>query len=143
MALPNQKFREIVFQALFSQIFLPCAPEDYIALIAKQLKVSRLNVKTAIAYADKVLEQQPLLDEKINRAAHSYKLVRIGKVELAILQLAVFEIYFEKKLQPKISIAEAVRLARKFSTRESADFINAVLDFVYQQYQQENHANKS
>ena len=49
-----------------------------------------------------------------------------------MLRLAVYEMLYLSSLPPKVSIAEAIRLTRKYSTAESSSFINAVLDAIYQ-----------
>jgi N utilization substance protein B len=52
-------------------------------------------------------------------------------VERNLLRLGAYEIYFSKSVPPKVAISEAVRLARKFASSESANFINAILDALY------------
>ena len=51
----------------------------------------------------------------------------MGKVDLSIIRLAVYEIKFEDDIPVKVSINEAVELAKKFGTDDSASFVNGVL----------------
>ena len=68
----------------------------------------------------------------IAKTSHAYEFERIQTVERNILRLAVFEIFFDNgTVPPKVALAEAMRLARKFSTYESTSFINAILDAIY------------
>jgi N utilization substance protein B len=45
--------------------------------------------------------------------------------------MSVFELLFDDNIPEKVAIVEAMRLARKFSTKESATFVNAILDVLY------------
>lgn len=131
MALPPQKFREIVFQLLYSQDFAPLEPENSIPFMMNELKVTRRSMLEAHARVNKILEKIDKLDEKIAASATDYSFDRISRVERTILRQGVFELLFDPSLPPKVAIAEAIRLCRKFGTPESAQFVNAVLDDIY------------
>ena len=67
------------------------------------------------------------IDEAINAATTGWKTTRMGKVDLSIIRLAVYEIKFEEDIPAKVSINEAVELAKKYGTDDSASFVNGVL----------------
>ncbi len=67
------------------------------------------------------------IDAKINEKSTGWKTSRMGKVDLTILRLAVYEITFEEDIPVKVSINEAVELAKKYGTDESSSFVNGVL----------------
>ena len=73
------------------------------------------------------------IDVLIKKYAPKYPLDRIAKVDLAILQLAVFELMFEKKEPAKVIIDEAVELAKELGSDKAFGFVNAVLGKVYKQ----------
>lgn len=77
--------------------------------------------------AEKVLDKVPALDEKINGVAEGWKTKRMGKVELTILRLALYEMLYDEDIPQKVAINEAVELAKKFGGDESPAFINGVL----------------
>ena len=52
---------------------------------------------------------------------------RIGRVELAILRLAVYEIKEDESIPEKVAINEAVELAKKYGGNESSSFVNGIL----------------
>jgi transcription antitermination protein NusB len=54
-----------------------------------------------------------------------------------VLRLALYEMLHDDQIPPKVAIAEAIRLSRKFSTPESSSFINAILDAIYKSSQGE------
>ena len=59
--------------------------------------------------------------------AAGWKTKRMGKVELAILRLAVYEMLYDNTIPEKVSVNEAVELAKKFGGNESPAFVNGVL----------------
>ena len=75
----------------------------------------------------KILEKLPEIDEKINEIAEGWRTRRMGKVELTILRLAVFEMKYDEDIPERVAINEAVELAKKFGGDESPAFVNAVL----------------
>lgn len=69
----------------------------------------------------------PEIDEKIAGAAKGWKLERIGKSDLSILRLGVYEMLYDDDIPVGVAINEAVELAKSFGENESASFINGIL----------------
>jgi N utilization substance protein B len=72
-----------------------------------------------------------VIDNKIEEQLVNWKLNRISKVNLSILRIAIYEMLFREDIPAKVSINEAIELAKKFSDEKSVSFINGVLDQVY------------
>lgn len=121
MALPPQKFREIVFQILFSSDLT----EETALMLMNELKVTRKTVLEANALVSHIRSKLDAIDEKISLYSTDYAFERISGVEKTILRLGLYEL---EALPPLVVIAEAIRLTRKFGTPESAQFVNAILD---------------
>ena len=86
------------------------------------------NIKEEIAAKyENVAEKIAQIDEMINEKTEGWKTSRMGKVDLAILRLAVYEIVFDDTIPNPVAINEAVELAKKFGRDESPKFINGVL----------------
>ena len=66
---------------------------------------------------------------KIN--APKYPIDKIAKVDLAILQLAVYELMIENKQPAKVIIDEAVELAKELGSDKAYAFVNAVMGKIY------------
>ncbi|MGI6152411.1 MAG: transcription antitermination factor NusB [Christensenellaceae bacterium] len=83
------------------------------------------------AYLDNVIRAFPdkreEIDGIISEFSHSWKIERIGKVDLAILRLALFEILFVENIPEKVSVNEAVEMAKEYSTDKSHKYINGLL----------------
>jgi len=130
MSLPPQKFREIVLQLLFSQDFTALDPAETIPFMMHELKVTKRSMLDVHIRLEAILAKLPEIDARIQAASTEYAFDRIGKVERTILRLAIYELS-DPNIPPKVAIAEAIRLCRKFGTPESANFVNAILDNVY------------
>ncbi len=74
-----------------------------------------------------VHERIPEIDEKINEIATGWKTDRIGKAELAILRLAVYEMLYDEDVPVKVAINEAVELAKKYGGDDAPAFVNGIL----------------
>lgn len=126
----SAKLREITFQTLFAIDVGNCAEEDLIAFFMHELAVSKKNVTEAFTKAHAVWERVEELDEKISSHSREYAFDRIQRVEKNILRLALFELLIEQTEKPALLIGEALRLMRKFSTKEGGAFVNAILDGI-------------
>lgn len=129
MALPEQKRRELLFLALFALTYSPSKeeiePDALIDLLMETLKTTKKNCLIAIQEAKEVIEQVSEADSEVAKLANRFSPEKIPHAEKTILRLA----YSEKgKLPLEIIISEALRLAKKFSSKESIPFINALLD---------------
>lgn len=74
-----------------------------------------------------LIEKLPLIDEAINKAAKGWTVSRIGKVELAVLRLAIYEMLYDDSIPVGVAIDEAVDLAKKFGQDGAPVFVNGIL----------------
>jgi N utilization substance protein B len=128
MSFSPQKFREIVFQLLYSGDF--GGGTDIVEMLMAQLAVTKRIVREAAAVADKVLEKKSEIDALIAQHSEAYNFERIPGIERNVLRLALYEM-LHSEVPPKVAMAEAIRMTRKFATPEAATFVNAILDSVY------------
>jgi N utilization substance protein B len=70
------------------------------------------------------------IDQLIERHAEHWRMDRMAAVDRNILRLGTYELVFRLDIPPAVSINEAIEIAKKFSTMESASFINGVLDRI-------------
>ena len=77
--------------------------------------------------SNKILEKLDEIDGMINQEAKGWTTERMGKIELTILRLAIYEIKFDEEVPAGVAINEAVEIAKKFGQEESAGFVNGVL----------------
>ena len=75
-----------------------------------------------------VCELSDELDEKINQVSEGWPVDRIGKAELAIMRLAVYEMLYDDDIPVNVAINEAVELAKSYGSDDNAaSFVNGVL----------------
>ena len=75
----------------------------------------------------KIKDNIEAIDNKINEVAKGWKTTRMGKAELAILRVAVYEMLYDEDVPVKVAINEAVELAKKFGGDDSPAFVNGIL----------------
>ena len=143
--MTRREQREHCFKMLFCQDFYPAeekeaqlelyfeAPvEDVTCEDGTEEILHRVDVREEDkAYLNNrvqnVMLRIPELDEKINGVAEGWKTKRMGKVELTILRLALYELKDDGEIPEKVAINEAVELAKKFGGSEAPSFINGIL----------------
>lgn len=74
-----------------------------------------------------IIDKIPEIDKQINEKTEGWNVSRLGKVELTVLRLAVYEIGFDEAIPTGVAINEAVELAKKYGQEDSSAFINGVL----------------
>ena len=125
--------RELTFKVVFSTNF-QSEVEDIENLIENLVNDNELNEEVTredrkyieeISFG--VLKNKEELDEQIEKYLKGWTMDRIGKTDLAILRLAVYEILYRDDIPYKVSINEAVELAKLFCDESSPAFINGVL----------------
>ena len=99
-------------------------------IVMAQLAVTKRIVREAYLQKEKIVEKKETLDLMITEHSTSYEFERIPRIERNVLRLGVYEIMYDSDIPPKVAIAEAIRLTRKFATPESATFVNAILDSI-------------
>ena len=75
----------------------------------------------------KILEKLPEIDKLLNEHAEGWNTQRMGKVELTVLRLAIYEIVFDEDIPDSVAINEAVEIAKTYGQSASGGFVNAVL----------------
>jgi transcription antitermination factor NusB len=78
-----------------------------------------------------ITKNLPHLDSLIKKYVKNWEIDRMAAIDRNILRLSCFELIFLKEVPPKVSINEAIELAKRFSDIDSPRFINGVLDKIY------------
>ncbi len=127
--MSRREIREQIFNMLFRVEFY--AQEDLTEqyeLFAEDLPEIRPAdleyIENKIKKIEEVLED---IDTAVNAVAEKWKTSRMGKVELTVIRLAVYEMRYEEDIPVSVAINEAVELAKKFGGDESSRFVNGIL----------------
>ena len=86
----------------------------------------------------KTLDQKQFLKKTISKFLENWELGRIALLDNLILQMAVCELLFFDDVPPKVSISEAIEIAKKYSTDDSSGFVNGILDSVFRESEKKN-----
>ncbi len=77
--------------------------------------------------ATKVLE----IDERITKYATNWQIKRMAVIDRNVLRIGVYELLFSPDVPPKVSINEAIELAKKYGDFDSSKFVNGILDKIH------------
>ena len=118
--------REHVFVLLFESIFN--SPEDMSGIAETYFEGldEPLDAESSAYIEDRfhaVESRLAEIDRLIEDNSTGWKIGRIGKVELSILRLAIYELKYDDDIPEKVAINEAVELAKTFGGEESFSFI--------------------
>ncbi len=126
----RREIREQIFKLLFRVEFNQLAemPEQtQLFLNEEENQPEAGEAVYIIDKLDNIIKRLPELDRMLNEQAAGWITSRMGKVDLTILRLAVYEMRFDPDIPVGVAINEAVELAKKFGQDNSSAFVNGVL----------------
>jgi len=126
----RHRARELALQILFQ---LDSGQEN-LKESSKTFWLLRRHPKEIREFANRLVEgtqgNLKAIDEKIVRYAEHWEIKRMAIVDRNILRLGTYEILYCPDIPIKVSLNEAVELAKRFSTENSGQFVNALLDRI-------------
>ena len=126
--MKRRELREHVFQLLFRVEFNSSEEMDeQVSMYFDGVREEETLAEKDETYITEKYKKIPEIDEMLNASAKGWKTSRMGRVDLTILRLAVYEMKFDEDIPEKVAINEAVELSKKFGGDESPAFINGVL----------------
>ncbi len=126
----RRELREQIFKLLFRVEFNPLEdmPEQEKLFFEEEENAADEKDEQYILgkYGD-IVSKLDVIDEMINKEAKGWETGRMGKVDLTLIRLAVYEMKCDDDIPTGVAINEAVELAKKFGQDNSPSFINGVL----------------
>lgn len=126
----RRELREQIFKLLFRIEFNEekDMPEQQKLFFEDNEKTVSENDEVYISNKyENIVEKKVQIDTALNEVSEGWKTERMGKVDLTILRLAVYEIRYDEEVPTSVAINEAVELAKKFGQDGSSAFINGIL----------------
>ena len=126
----RRKGRELALQALY-QIEMTGDPS--VAAVDLFLQHFEGNAKAkefARRLVSGAVSQRAEIDRLIAQATEHWKIERLAKVDFVLLRMAAYELVFCADIPTSVTLDEAIEIAKRFGSEESASFINGVLDHV-------------
>ena len=78
-----------------------------------------------------IVDNKIWAEDLISDNLDNWKLERVATLDQLIMRIAINEIYYNEDIPPKVSISEAIEIAKIYSTKDSSSFVNGVLDSIY------------
>lgn len=127
--MTRSKLREELFKLLFRVEFneIEEMGEQQQLFFDEEKELSESDRAELKAKCDDILEKLETIDASLNEKITGWNTDRVGKIELTILRIAVFEIQNDENIPTGVAINEAVELAKKFGQDNASSFVNGVL----------------
>ena len=126
----RSRSRQIALEALY-QIDLVGADSQDLAADYTSIRSSDPVVSGfARQLVEGVVQHRQELDRLLSEAADNWRLDRMAVLDRNIMRIAVFELLYIDDIPPKVSINEAIELAKRYGVAESGQFVNGVLDRI-------------
>lgn len=127
--------REGVLEALFSHQFSDVERKITINRVLNNIPERKENLGFITTLFNNVLDNSKWADKIIEEHLQNWEFDRVAKVDKVLLKMGICEIYFLEEIPPKVTISEMVEISKVYSTDESPNFINGILDAVYKDFQ--------
>ncbi|WP_027369674.1 transcription antitermination factor NusB [Desulfovermiculus halophilus] len=132
---PRRQGREKAFQVLYGMQFYPQPDLGHMLrtfdhFIGNHEEDLGTGDGFALELVRGVLSNLPRLDALITAHCKNWRLERIGKIELTVLRLSLFELLHREDVPDKVAINEGIELAKKFGDNRSGGFVNGILDAI-------------
>jgi len=128
---PRTRARIAAVEILYRIDLVEAEPLQVTEEVIRRRRLRADSVDYLRTLIQKTIQEQERIDASLSRSLTDWKLNRLSYVDRAILRLATCEILLLPQIPPKVSIDEAVELARFYGTQSSARFVNGVLDSLY------------
>ncbi len=126
----RRKGRELALQALYQIDITGDSSIAAVDLFLQHFEGGAKAKEFARRLVSGVVSQRPELDRLIDQSTENWKLARLAKVEHELLRLAAYEVVFCPDIPVPVSLDEAMEIAKRFGSEDSAGFINGVLDHI-------------
>lgn len=127
---PRHAARVVALQTLFEWSFNSSDTDAIIERDIAELEVPTIDRDLAKFLVRGVTDNLDTIDSIVATSAPEWPLTQIAKIDLAVLRIAIFELYIARSVPPKVAIDEAIELGKQFGGENSGKFINGVLGTV-------------
>lgn len=122
--------RQVAFQTLFQIDLGKNEVDEALAYRLSEVDLAEEDFNYVKRAVQGVCTQTSALDKQINAVSKGWEVHRLGSIDRSILRLAIYEIVFMDDIPVRVSVNEAVELAKEFGDEDSPRFINGVLGTV-------------
>ncbi len=138
----RRRARELALQALYAREVSGNQPDVILADLTREEMADEETMEFTNRLIRETAERSDVLDQEVIPLIKNWEFSRIALIDRLVLRLAVCEILHFQEIPPKVTINEAIDLAKKFSTEESGRFVNGILDALYKKLKLEGRVEK-
>jgi len=128
---PRRKARIGVLSALYAETLINEEPKKILSDLFEREEFGSKNSEFIQALFMESLSQMEECDQLIKKNLQNWEFARIALLDKLILRMAITEMLFMHDVPPKVTISEAIEIAKEYSTSESSSFVNGILDAVF------------
>jgi N utilization substance protein B len=139
----RRQIRELVMQALYALEISKDAPQHVVDTILSELKENGADFDFAQSIFIKTIAHQAEIDKRLKSKSEHWDFHRIALIDKILLRMSLCEILYFPDIPPKVSINEAIEIAKDYSTESSGTFINGIMDAVLIELRKEGELNKT
>lgn len=126
----RSKAREVALQALFQLECPRRSPFPYEEFVKRRLlEDTQLAFCRQLVMGSRAYHRE--IDDRISNAAENWRIARMAGIDRNILRMAAYELLYQPTTAGRVVVDEAVELAKKFGSLDSAKFVNGVLDRLW------------
>ena len=140
----RRQVRERVLQALYAQQVSRDEPEHILAtLIRPTFGEEPVYLRFAEKLFIRALDVREEADALTERHVQNWELERLALTDRLVIRMAVAELVYFEDIPPKVTLNEALEVAKTFSTEKSGSFVNGVLDAILHELRESGRLKKS
>ena len=128
---PRRIAREAVLQALYAYEITKEKRDKVLKDIINRQSYDNDMKNFITSLFNFSIDNKKWCEEQIKTRLNNWEFDRVALLDRLLLILAISEIHFIDDVPPKVSISEAIEIAKQYSTEESSSFVNGVLDNIY------------
>ena len=134
--MSRRKARSVALKILFQKEFQNRTDQEALEYFSRQPEY-KMSEKKHLTFALEILKgcrsHRKHIDEVIESISQNWTVKRMSFIDLNIMRIAIFEIFYRPDIPKNTSINEAVELAKIYGCKESPSFVNGILDKVSKQ----------
>jgi N utilization substance protein B len=126
----RRKSREYALQALYAHEFQCASCEEILDYLFDGKELSQDVTQFCNHLVDSVMIHIDEIDTLIGTISENWTIDRLALIDKNILRIGIVELLYFEEIPVKVTINEAVEIAKRFSTPDSGRFVNGILDKV-------------
>lgn len=136
----RRKAREAVLKSLYAYESVGGDPQSFLVSVLEELKLEERTAKFASDLYQIINTNLENIDNEIVEHAQHWDIERVALIDKNIMRIAICEMLYFPDIPSKVSINEAIEMAKKYSTDESAGFVNGILNAIFKEHEAEMEA---